>query len=48
MTCLVPSVFFCLSALGLIFLKVRADKMQEIRNELKERRAVAEEKVVEK
>ncbi len=47
-TCLVPSIFFCVSALGLIFLKVRADKMQEIRNELKERRAVAEEKVVEK
>ena len=46
-TCLVPSIFFCVSALGLIFLKIRADRMQEIRNELKERRAAAEEKAAE-
>lgn len=41
-TCIVPAIFFFLSAIGLIFLKIRSDKMQEIRRELAEKRAAAE------
>ena len=40
---LVPAAFFLLSAIGLIFLKVKADKMANIRAELAERRAKAAE-----
>lgn len=41
-TCIVPAIFFFLSAIGLIFLKIRSDKMQEIRRELAEKRTAAE------
>lgn len=40
-TCLVPSAFMLASALGLLFLHVKAERMQEIRAELVQRRAEA-------
>lgn len=41
-SCVVPAAFFLLSALGLIFLRVKAEKMKEIREELAVRRANAQ------
>lgn len=43
-TCLVPAAIFLVSAIGLVFLHVKADKMQKIREELAQRRAAAESK----
>lgn len=40
-TCLVPSAFMLASALGLLFLHVKAERMQEIRAELVQRRSEA-------
>ncbi len=41
-TCVVPAAFFLVSALGLIFLRIKADKLKEIRADLAVRRAKAE------
>lgn len=40
-TCIVPALFFFASVLGLIFLRIKADKMKEIREELSVKRANA-------
>ena len=41
-TCAVPAAFFLVSALGLIFLRIKAEKMREIRKELEAKRLAAE------
>ena len=43
-TCLVPAVIFLVSAIGLVFLHVKAEKMQQIREELAQRRSAVESK----
>lgn len=42
-TCIVPALFFLASALGLVFLRVKKEKMAQIRTELAQKRAKAME-----